>query len=174
MWAQGSSNLGLLIDLSWLLGGSENLWNISISTKSSFDGNMQEVCARTHSCEGLKKKKGKKIQIINWWEQFKNYRAPAIWSDHFRSAWAMGGNWIVKTSFIVDQLFCFKCLREDSDFLKALDICLKEHLSLWSLWFLAAWMWTMWFSNPPKPTECSTILFTSDTIYLDLVSDPTV
>ena len=112
--AQESADLGFLIDLSWFPGGCENLRNISIGTKSPFDGSTQEVFVGTCSCEGVKKKK---IQIINWWEQSKNYRAPAIWSDHCRSAWAMGGNWILKTSFIVDQLLCFKYLREESDFL---------------------------------------------------------
>lgn len=130
---------------------------------------------------GLKKKgKRKKIQIINnWWEQSKNYRTPAIWSDHFRSAQAIGGNWILKTSFIVDQLLCFKYLREESDFLQALDSCLREHLTLiqvtlWTclggLWPLAAW----------KGLCDSLVLryhlrvqqFNSDTTFLEVVSDP--
>lgn len=31
---------------------------------------------------------------------------------------------------MIDQLLCFRHLREESDFLQALDICLKEHLTL--------------------------------------------
>lgn len=90
---------------------------------------MQEVRAGARSWEGVRKKKRKKIPIINnWWEQSKNYRAPAIWSDHFRSAWAIGGNWIFKTSFIVNQLLCSKDCRE-SDSLQALDSCQKKRLT---------------------------------------------
>lgn len=173
----------LIIDLSWLPGGCENLLNTSISTKSLLDGSMQEASAGTRSYERGGRVGVEKKQIIsNWWEQSKNYRAPAIWSDHFRSAWAKGGNWILKTSFIVDQLLCFKYLKEESDFLQAWTSVWRS-TCLWSGWFCGIVCeafgclqlgWAVWLLSVLTPTGCPAVHFNPDAIYLDLVSYCTV
>jgi hypothetical protein len=78
--------------------------------------------------EKKKKEKGKKnLNHQQLMRASKNYRAPAIWSDHFRSTRAIRGNWILKTSFIVDQLLWFQVFKTGAWFPAG-----SGHLSEWA------------------------------------------